>query len=210
MTREARSRKPAEAISTERFDAAYFDRYYERLESRVHGPTEVSHLVRGIAGLAAYWGIPIRSVLDVGAGPGFYREAIAREIPGAVYSSIDVSPVACARYGHVQASVVDYAPGESFDLVVCQGVLQYLPSAVCHQALRNLARLSHGLLYLEALTVHDVEEVADLSKTDDDVFLRTGEWYRRRLQPNFLTIGAGLHCSRKATSVFFELERADV
>lgn len=201
--------EPDEAISTDRFDEAYFDRYYERLESRVHGPTEVGHLVRGIAGLAAYWGIPVLSVLDVGAGPGFYRDAVAREFPGSRYTSIDISPVACARYGHTQASVVDYAPGESFDLVICQGVLQYLPSALCHKALKNLDRLCAGLLYLEALTVHDVEEVADLSKTDDDVFLRTGEWYRRRLQPNFVTVGAGLHCSRRATSVFFELERAD-
>jgi SAM-dependent methyltransferase len=201
--------EPESAISLERFDEAYFDRYYERLESRVHGPTEVGHLVRGIAGLAAYWGIPVTSVLDVGAGPGFYRDAVLREFPGAKYTSIDISPVACARYGHTQASVVDYAPGEVFDLVVCQGVLQYLPSALCHKALKNLDKLCAGLLYLEALTVHDVEEVADLSKTDDDVFLRTGEWYRRRLQPNFVTVGAGLHCSRRATSVFFELERAD-
>lgn len=196
-------------VPTSHFDGAYFDRHYENPKTRVHGAVEVAHLIRGITSMAAYWGIPIQSVLDVGAGPGHARAALKKELPHATYRSIDVSPTACERYGHELLDVTQLDPNERYDLVLCQGVLQYLDNAKATKALKVLGETCGILMYFEALTKGDVDEVADLSRTDTDCFVRTGDWYRSRLKPNFLTLGCGLYFQRRAGPVFFELERGE-
>ncbi len=195
--------------SAERFDEAYFRRFYgDDSAARVHGADEVALLARAIISLAGYWGWPLHSALDVGAGPGLWREALAREAPQLDYLGVDVSPTACARYGHQRRDIASWRTRRRFDLVVCQGVLQYLDDEPAASALDNLAAMTKGLLFLEALTRKDLDEVADRQRTDADVFLRTGAWYRARLRPHFLQIGAGLFCKRDSGLLFFELERA--
>ena len=192
-----------------RFDEAYFQTYYgDGSAARVHGPDEVAHLARAVVSLAAYWGWPLHSILDVGAGPGLWRDALAREAPEADYLGVDVSPVACERFGHQRRDISQWRSRKRFDLVICQGVLQYLDDAAASAALENLAAMAKGPLFLEALTRRDLDEVADRQRTDADVFLRTGAWYRSRLKPHFLQVGAGLFCKRDSGMLFFELERA--
>ena len=62
-----RDRVPA----SERFDAAYYRRYYGR--HPVHDRRRIGQLAAGVLSLAQWWRIPIRSVLDIGAGKGFWR-----------------------------------------------------------------------------------------------------------------------------------------
>ena len=50
---------------TERFDAAYYRRYYGRRP--VHDRRRIAALAEGVFSLASWWRVPIRSVLDVGA-----------------------------------------------------------------------------------------------------------------------------------------------
>lgn len=193
----------------ERFDEAYFRTYYgDDPAARVHGPDEVALLARAVVSLAGYWGWPLHSALDVGAGTGLWRDALAREAPGIDYLGVDVSPVACARYGHEARDIARWRSRRRFDLVICQGVLQYLDDEAAAAALENLAAMAKGPLFLEALTRKDLAEVADRGRTDADVFLRTGAWYRSRLRPHFLQVGAGLFCKRESGLLFFELERA--
>jgi SAM-dependent methyltransferase len=193
----------------ERFDEAYFRTYYgDDPAARVHGPDEVALLARAVVSLAGYWGWPLHSALDVGAGTGLWRDALAREVPGLDYLGVDVSPVACARYGHEPRDISRWRARRRFDLVVCQGVLQYLDDEAAASALENLAAMAKGPLFLEVLTRKDLAEVADRGRTDADVFLRTGAWYRSRLRPHFVQIGAGLFCKRESGLLFFELERA--
>jgi SAM-dependent methyltransferase len=200
---------PPDGAPAARFDEAYFQTYYgEGSTARVHGPDEVSHLARAVAGLCAYWGWPLHSILDVGAGPGLWRAALAREAPGAHYLGVDVSPVACARFGHRRRDISRWRSRKRFDLVVCQGVLQYLDDAAAEAALENLAAMAKGPLFFEALTKRDLAEVADRQRTDADVHLRSGAWYRARLRPHFVHVGAGLYCKRDSGLLFFELERA--
>lgn len=189
----------------ERFDEAYYRRHYAG-RARVHSAAEVGRLAAGVTGLAAWLGVEVRAVLDVGAGPGLWRSWFRRHRPAARYRSTDVSPYACARYGHERRDISRWRSRERYDLVVCQGVLQYLDDAAAARAIRNLGAMCRGLLYLEAITAHDLEEVVDREATDTAVHARSGAWYRRRLDPWFRQVGAGLWASRRAGVALYELE----
>jgi hypothetical protein len=195
-------------MQREAFDAAYFKRFYEKSSTRVHGKKEIARLARGITGLIAWLGGDLRSVLDVGAGVGLWRDWFARHRPDVRYRSTDVSEYACKKYGHEQADISTWVVRDKFDLIVCQGVLPYLDDAACARAIDNLGAMSRGFLYLEAITKRDLGEVCDLEATDVAVFARTGQWYREHLQRHFVNVGCGLYYTRKGGIRFYELEVA--
>jgi trans-aconitate methyltransferase len=190
----------------ERFDAAYYSRFYGRRP--VHDLRRIGQLASGVMGLAAWWRIPIRSVLDVGAGKAYWRDWLATSHPRVRYHGIDVSEHACRRYGHEQADLATWRPVRAYDLVVCQSVLQYLDDADATRAIATLAAACRGLLCLEVPTTHDRSHSIDPTATDLDVHWRTGTWYRKRLAAGFTEIGGGLWMSRSSNAVLFELERA--
>jgi hypothetical protein len=186
-----------------RFDAAYFARRYG--EGDVHGPREIAHLGQFIVSFAAWARFPLKTVLDAGAGPGFFRDwAVAR---GLRVRSIDFSADACRLFGHERRDLSKWRARSKFDLVVCHGVLQFLADEACKRAIGNLGAMSRGLLYLEVLTREDVR-IADEKSTDLDVHLRSAAWYRRELGKHFVQIGAGLWASRNSPLVFWSLEKA--
>jgi Methyltransferase domain len=188
------------------FDAAYYRRFYR--ERPVHDRRTIGHLATGVMAFSAWWGISVRSVLDVGAGTGLWRGWFAAERPRVAYRSVDVSDYACRRYGHEQADISRWRPDTPSDLVVCQGVLQYLDDEACSRAVGNLAAACSALLYLEVPTAGDLRDVIDTDATDLDIYWRTGSWYRRRLGRHFRAIGGGLFAARAASLHFYELETA--
>jgi 2-polyprenyl-3-methyl-5-hydroxy-6-metoxy-1,4-benzoquinol methylase len=192
---------------SERFDAAYFRRFYGA-RGRVHGPREIGQLARGITGLAAWLGQPIESVLDVGAGVGLWRDWFARHRPKVRYRSTDLSAYACRVYGHERRDIATFRAREQFDLIICHGVLQYLPDNAAARAIENIAAMSRGVVYLEVITRGDLRAVCDLEATDSAVHRRTAGWYRARLRPHFQQVGAGLFASRRSGLCFYELEAA--
>jgi trans-aconitate methyltransferase len=191
--------------SPERFDAAYYSRFYGRRP--VHDLRRIAHLAAGVIELAAWWRIPIRSVLDVGAGKGYWRDWLATAHPRVTYHGIDISEHACRKYGHQHADFADWRPPRRYDLVVCQSVLQYPDDARATAAIANLGAACRGVLCLEVPTVDDKARSIDPTATDLDVHWRTGAWYRKRLSEGFTEIGAGLWLSRESNAVLFELER---
>lgn len=194
------------APSPSPFDAAYYRRHY-RARTRVHSAREIAALASGVAGLAAWLGVPPLRVLDVGAGPGLWRSWFRRHRPATRYRSIDVSPYACARWGHELRDISRWRARERFDLVVCHGVLHYLDDASAARAIDNLGAMARGLLYLEALTRED-EAVVDRDRTDLSMRLRPAAWYRRRLGRHFVQVGAGLWASRRSGVALYALEAA--
>ena len=190
----------------ERFDAAYYRRFYG--DRPVHDRRRIALLASGVASLAAWWHVPLRSVLDVGAGKGYWRDWLAVERPRVRYHGIDVSEHACARYGHERADLATWEPRRRYDLVVCQSVLQYLDGIEATRALTALGRACRGLLFIEVPTIADRNGVIDPSGTDLAVHWRSGPWYRTRLDAAFVEIGAGLWASRSLSVPFFELERS--
>jgi hypothetical protein len=194
------------AEPAERFDAAYYRRFYRT--APVHDARRVGHLAAGVDGLCRWWRIPIRSVLEVGAGLGFWRRWFATNRPSVRVHTIDVSSYACRRYGHELADIAEWQPTRPFDLVVAQGVLQYLDDRAATRAITNLAAATRSVLFLEVPTAGDRHDVLDASVSDLDVHWRTGDWYRRRLREHFLELGSGLHYARGGPVRFYELERS--
>ena len=191
------------------FDADYFDRYYESEASRVYGPAELARLAQGLLGMIRWFGGEVGSVLDVGAGAGFLRDWFRHNEPSVRYVAVDASPYACRRYGHEQRDIATWRAKERFDLVVCQGVLPYLDDAAASAALDNLATMSRGFLYLEAITTRDLREVCDRDKTDAAVHPRPGAFYRKALSRHFVQVGCGLFYAKSGPLAFYELECAE-
>jgi hypothetical protein len=189
------------------FDEAYYRKHYGS-RARVHSAREIARLASGVCGLAEWLGVELRAALDVGAGPGLWRDWFRRHRPGVAYRSTDFSAYACQTYGHERRDISRWRARGRFDLIVCQGVLQYLEDDAAARAIENLGAMSRGLLYLEAVTRHDLAEVVDLVRTDTAIHARSGAWYRRRLAPHFVQVGAGLWAARRAGLAFYELEAA--
>jgi trans-aconitate methyltransferase len=157
-------------------------------------------------GLTEWWGVRLRTVLDVGAGPGWWGDWLRSQRPRVVYRGVDVSEHACRRWGHEHADIATWRPDRPAELVVCQGVLQYLDDDACASAVANLGAACAAVLYLEVPTAADRVEVIDQAATDLDVRWRPGSWYRRRLGRWFVPAGAGLWVRRDAGIVLYELE----
>ena len=187
------------------FDANYFRTFYGHRP--VHDRRSVAPLAAGVFGLCASWGVPMRSVLDVGAGPGYWGAWLATNRPRVRYVGVDVSPYACGRYGHQQADIADWRPPRPCDLVVCQDVLQYLDDRRAAAAIVNLAAATRSVLYVQVPTGRDLRTVVDRELSDLAVVARPASWYRERLTTELVEIGAGLFHRRGAVQLF-ELEVA--
>jgi SAM-dependent methyltransferase len=161
-----------------------------------------------------YLRVPVRRVLDVGCGIGLWQGVIAKHFPQARYFGVEYSAYLCERFGWEQGSVLDYRPKSSasapFDLVICQGVLPYLSAADAKLAMRNLGRLSHGALYVEAITREDWEQdTVDETITDPRMFQHPAQLYRTGLAEGFTELGGGVWLSRQAELPVFALEGVD-
>lgn len=188
------------------FDAAYYGRFYG--SQPVHTRRRIGVLATGVTALAEWWRIPIRSVLDVGAGKGYWRDWLSAQEPPIRYHGIDVSEYAVRTFGHEHADLATWTPPEQYDLVVCQSVLQYLDDAQVLAAVPVLAAACGGLLLVEVPTSGDRDTVIDPDGSDLDIHWRRGDWYRGLLDEHFTEIGAGLWVTRSRYVPFFELERA--
>lgn len=196
---------PVDPGDPARFDRAYFRRFYGR--GGVHDGEQIAHLAAGVHHLAAWWGIPIRSVLDIGAGTGLWRDWYAETHPDVRVRSIDVSEHACETWGHELRDIATWRPPRPVDLVICHGVLHYLDGSRAEDAIGNILASTRHLLYLEAPTRQDMRDVVDPDRTDMHAYRRTGAWYRRRLEPELRQVGAGLWARRDRVPMF-ELEAA--
>lgn len=188
------------------FDASYYERFYGSPRTRVHSAAEVAKLCSAVVSFIEWWEHPLTTALDVGAGVGMWRDWFAKHRPGVSYRSTEYSAHACREYGHEQRDITKWRAEETFDLVVCQGVLPYLDDAGAAEAIENLAAMTGGFLYLEAITGRDIREVCDQSLTDVRVHERTGAWYRSRLAEHYVDVGCGIWCKKDSGVVFYELE----
>ncbi|MFS8068026.1 MAG: PQQ-binding-like beta-propeller repeat protein, partial [Byssovorax sp.] len=74
------------------FDEDDYHRFYTSRQTRVQGPREVGELAARALVQITWAGGEVRSALDVGAGPGLWRDWFARRRPEIAYRSTDVSP----------------------------------------------------------------------------------------------------------------------
>lgn len=189
-----------------RFDQAYYRRYYYDRRTAVTSRREMQARAQLIGAFAAHVGLSVRRALDAGCGTGLLRAPLTRALPKAAYVGLEASEYLCRRYGWLAGRLQDFKPDEPFDLVICYDVLQYLEAREAARALANLARVCRGVLYFSALTRADWRGNCDRSRTDSNVYLRDGEWYRTRLRRAFREVGAGFWLRRGAPLVLWELE----
>jgi 2-polyprenyl-3-methyl-5-hydroxy-6-metoxy-1,4-benzoquinol methylase len=192
--------------SSRRFDRDYYHRYYFEPRTAVTSAREMQARARLIAAYVEHVGLPVRRMLDAGCGIGLLRKPLVRLLPRARYVGLEASEYLCSRYGWERGLLQEYRATAPFDLVVCYDVLQYLDDAEAASALSNLSRLCRGVLYFTALTAGDWRWNCDQRRTDSNVSLRSGEWYRRRLRRAFREIGAGFWLRRGAPITVWELE----
>jgi 2-polyprenyl-3-methyl-5-hydroxy-6-metoxy-1,4-benzoquinol methylase len=192
-----------------RFDRGYYEKYYHDSKTAAISNAEMRARALLIAAYTGHVGLPVRRILDAGCGIGMLRAPLMRALPRAEYTGLEVSEYLCHRYGWVQGTIEGYRPRKSFDLVICYDVMQYLEERAAARAIANLGRLCRGVLYFSALTSLDWKRNCDQARTDRDVHLRSGEWYRARLARHFRRVGAGFWIRRGLPLVTWELESAD-
>jgi len=190
------------------FGPAYFKKFYVNPATRVVTPEEMRVRAHTIAAVLAQASISVRTILDAGCGMGLLRKPFETALPRARYAGLEASDYLCGRYGWIKGSVVDYAPRKPCDLVVCYDVLQYLDDRAAARAIANLKRLSGAALYVSALTREDWRDNCDRTRTDRAVYLRSGDWYRRRLKRNFRYLGLGVWLRKEVTPLLWEMEGA--
>lgn len=191
---------------TERFDKAYYDRFYRNPDTRAVTPAAVRRQARFIAAYLNHLEVPVRQILDLGCGTGGLLRALGKAIPKAKIRGVEYSTYLCDTYGWQQGSVVDVEAG-SADLVVCNDVLGYLNDADCALALNNLAHHCVSALYLGVLTREDLA-LCDPDRTDQAQSARPVTWYQRRLKRNFLPVGGGLYLRKPVQVSVWHLERS--
>lgn len=198
------------SASQDVFDEAYYQRFYIDKKTSVADPAHVDRLGAFVCSYLKFLRVPVARVLDVGCGIGLWRELVARHYPHASFHGVEYSEYLCGRFGWEHGSVVNYQSKAPFDLVICQGVLPYLSTEDARLAMRNLARLCTGALYVEAIAREDWEkDLVDEALTDPRLFQHPVELYRHGLASGFTELGGGLWLSRRADLPVFALEGVD-
>jgi len=205
---DSAGRKAPKPKSSQGFGPEYFRKFYLNPRTRVTTAREMRARARLIAAILAQAAVPVRTLLDAGCGIGLLRKPFAEVLPRAKYTGLDLSEYLCDRYGWTRGSAVDHAPRDPFDLVVCYDVLQYLDDRDAARAIANFARLTRAAAYVCALTIEDWRANCDRTRTDSDVHLRPGAWYRRRLQRHFRYLGFGVWLRKDVTAILWDLERS--
>lgn len=195
---------------SDRFDEDYYRRFYFDPRTAVVSRAEMTARARLVAAYTNHIGLPVRRVLDAGCGIGLLRAPLRRAFPRAEYVGLEYSEYLCRRYGWVRGSLATWSAAESFDLVVCYDVLQYLDARTAARAITNLGRLTRGVLYLSALTARDWRDNCDRTRTDREVHLRDVSWYGQRLRRHFRPSGVGFWVRRGSPLTTWEMETAAV
>ncbi len=179
-----------------RFDRSYFDKWYRSPTHKIGTRADLARQVHLAVSVAEYMLTrPIRNVLDVGAGEGRWQPLIHELRPSAAYSGIDPSEYTVERFGkrrNIQLGTLDdldrLFADQTFDLVVCCSVLNYLTQEEFGRAIKQLAKRTHGVAFLEIFS------------SEDEVVGDTNEWrtepareYRRLLKRAGF-VPCGLHC----------------
>ena len=181
---------------SDRYDRAYFDRWYRDPETRVKSGAAIRRKSALALSVAEYYlERPVRTVLDAGCGEGNWLPALRSFRPGIRYTGVDASSYAVKRFGKSRnirlgsfATLEDIGLAEEYDLIVCSDTLFYLPIEELEQGLGSLAQRTAGVAFLELYTGED-SLIGDFPKEG----LQSAASYRRRLRHHgFLSVGS--HC----------------
>lgn len=178
------------------YDKSYFDKWYRHPKFRVKSRLDMARQLAFVLDAAEYLlERPVRRVLDVGSGEGNWAPVLRRLRPKATYYGVDKSEYAVRRFGRRRnirlgtlATLGSLRLPKRFDLVLCLGVLNYVPADELRAGLRQIRQLADGLVYLEIFTRAD-DATGDFSRDR----ARWPAWYRREIKrAGFASLG--MHC----------------
>ena len=137
----------------------------------------------------------LRDVLDVGCGEGSWQPELKRLRPRVHYDGVDPSEYAVKRYGNKRniklgdiGTLNELSLRDSYDLVVCCGMLNYLSLNEFRIGIENVAKRTRGVAYLEIFADGDLCE-GDTSWTSP----QKSAWYRRVIEDAGL-LAVGMQC----------------
>lgn len=194
------------------YDKAYFDKWYRHPRHRVKSKLDIERQLRLVVAATEYlYERPVRKVLDVGAGEGNWGLALKRIRPGASYHGVDASEYAVRRYGrrrNIRLGTFDalgtLGLDDDFDLVLCCGVLNYVPPRDLARGLRALAGLTVGTAYFEVFTNAD-DATGDFTREAS----RAPAWWRALMRrTGWSPLGMHLYLPTPLVGVAAALERA--
>lgn len=196
---------------TKTYDKTYFDRWYRDRGTRVISAASTRRKAALAIATAEYFlRRNVRTVLDIGCGEGAWRSPLRSLRADLDYAGIDPSEYAVERFGRTRnltrASIAELPELglDSRDLVICADVLHYVGDGEIEAATEEIARLTDGVAFIEALTAEDEIE-GDLT----GLIRRPAAWYRQRLRATGMRpVGAYCWLSRELSEVVAELEVA--
>jgi SAM-dependent methyltransferase len=193
------------------YDRDYFDRWYRDPRHRVF--TTVERARRSALAIAATEYVlqrRIRTVLDVGAGEGHWREPLLRQRPRLKYIGLDPSPYVVRRFGRLrnirEGSVETVDAGElggPFDLVLAVGFLNLLSRQALVMALKRLRTVTSGVALLELFSARDPLD-GDISRYTR---LPASVYRGCAKRAGFIPIGFHLYAAGNAAQDLAQLER---
>jgi SAM-dependent methyltransferase len=195
------------------YDADYFEKWYRDPVHRVRTPAEFGRQVDFVLHLAE-WVLErrVKRVLDVGCGEGQWGVALRKRRPGLEYTGVDPSSWAVETHGDkrglLEGGITDLdrllPRSAQFDLVLCVGMLNYLDAATLRRGLRQVAKRTAGLAYLELFAQGDAYE----GDTDWPT-PKPAAWYRTTLQSaGFVPVGMQCYVTQVEADRISLLERA--
>lgn len=195
----------------ERYDRAYFERWYRDPETRVKSSVAIRRKAALALSVAEYYlERPVRTVLDVGCGEGNWLPALRSLRRGIRYTGIDSSRYAVERYGKARnirlgsfSTLEELRLADSYDLIICSDTLFYLDLEELKQGLASLAPRASGVAFLELYTSQD-SLTGDFPRKG----LQTAVSYRKLLQCHgFLPVGSHCYLGPSMHGTAMEMER---
>lgn len=180
----------------DRYDRAYFDRWYRDPKTRVKSTAAIRRKAALALSVAEYYlERPVRSILDVGCGEGNWFPALRSLRRGIRYTGVDASLYAVERYGKSRNirfgtfdTLEEIGLADEYDLIVCSDTLFYLPLEELKAGIASLAVRAAGVTFLELYTGED-SLIGDFPTEG----LQSADYYRRLLKKHgFLPVGS--HC----------------
>ena len=90
------------------FDKAYYEKFYLDETTQAVSNEEQERQVNLIQAYITYLQIDIKSVLDLGCGLGQFLRSLARVMPSAAVTGVEISDYLCQQQGWQKGSVVDF------------------------------------------------------------------------------------------------------
>ena len=179
------------------YDQRYFDKWYRNPRYRVKSAHELTRQAAFVLSAAEHMlGRTVRTVLDVGCGEGNWLAPLRRLRPRIQYTGVDTSEYVVSRFGtkrDIRLGSIDTLDRmrlrKDYDLILCVGMLNYVPPAQLAAGLSHVYDRAGGLVYLELFTSADRGVFGDTLGTR----LRSPAWYRARIrEARFVSVG--MHC----------------